>query len=100
MNNYVYVKGTRYRIKLVDSNNYFYGETDFGKRVIYISKNQDTNTLIDTISHELIHVYFYECGLPYYGDSETLVTFLGSIFQDLSKKVVQVQKYYKNKVGN
>lgn len=97
MTNCIYVKGTRYRIKLIKESNEFEGQSDYQKRLITIVKNDNNNELKRAIIHELLHVFFYECGLPFYKNDETLVYFLESISKDLHKKTNQVFKFLKSK---
>lgn len=94
MNNDIYIKGTRYRIKIEKPNQEYLGETDTKKRTITITTENDKKEIEKTIIHELLHAYFYECGLRAYSSNEILIEYLDSIFKDIMKKTKQVNKIF------
>ena len=82
------VKGVTYRVNLVDDidgSSSIVGQTDFVNKVIKIRKSDITS--IDTISHELFHAYFRECGLKDESVDEDLIWWLGYHFEDILKNV-------------
>lgn len=94
------VKGVNYRVKLVDlidNDSKILGQTRHSDKTILIKKSEKDS--VDTIAHELIHAYFYECALSCYNDDETLVSWLGFHFGDLVENVLSVLKYFKNLKG-
>ena len=99
MNNEIYVKGTRYKIKVAKPNGQFLGETDFKKRTITITTQNEGKEITKTIVHELLHAYMYECGLPRYASDEMLIEYLESIFKDITKKTNQASKIF-NQLAN
>lgn len=94
------IKGVGYRVKLVDlidNDSKILGQTKHFDKTILIKKSEKDS--VDTIAHELIHAYFYECALSCYNDDETLVSWLGFHFGDLVENVLSVLKYFKNLKG-
>ena len=81
----ILIKGSKYKIKLIEQNRFVAGETDFLTKTITIVKDNNSEELKMTIIHELLHAYMYECGLKSYCNDETLIIFIKSIFKDLNK---------------
>lgn len=54
----VNIKGTTYRVYKVPENNEFYGQMYPDKKVIHLTNER----LKETIMHELMHCYLFECG--------------------------------------
>ncbi len=92
------VKGVKYRVKLVDlidDDSKFLGQTNHRSKTILIKKSEKDS--VDTIAHELIHAYFYECALSCYNDDETLVRWLGFHFADICDKVADILDKFEQK---
>ena len=74
------VMGQPYNIKLVHD---FDELLDFSglsmiknKDILLLSNYDNFEELKKTLLHELLHAYFFECGLPYYGSDEKLISWL------------------------
>ena len=68
------------------------GECSSIDGTIRINKNNDDYNLDRLILHEIIHAYFYECGLPYYSNDETLVNWIAQNIQDIYSNFEKVKK--------
>lgn len=93
-NHYIEVLGAKYRI-VEDSNlENEYGSCSYYDKKIKINTKEIENEcgskeeyhlLLDEIlRHEIIHAYFYECGLSEYSHDETLVDNLAINFNKLT----------------
>lgn len=90
------VKGVTYSVNLVnniDGDSNTVGQVDFVNKVIKIRKSDITS--IDTISHELFHAYFRECGLKDESVDEDLIWWLGYHFEDILKNVNYIVTKFK-----
>ncbi len=96
----VKIKGSDYKIKFVDYIDHsecIVGRCNSTDKLIYI-KNSETerfSDFIDTLSHELWHAIFNECGLRSRSDDESLVEALGFHTEHILKliyKVISKQK--------
>ena len=77
------ILGADYNISLVENlsdNNA--GETDFVEKTIRIVNDKDED-LEQILRHEIMHAFFYECGLMKYAEDEVLVDFLAMQFDKL-----------------
>ena len=92
--NLVTIKGQDYNIEFFNYETGFLGKTDINKKAIFLDNKLDNYDLKPVIFHELLHAYFYECGLVHYADDEILVNFLDSVFYDLMRdiKIVSTMK--------
>ena len=93
-NEFIVVKGCAYKVIFFDDERSYLGRTDFVVNNIYIYSKLTKRDLEKTIFHELLHAYFYECGLMLYGADETLVTYLDSIYPELGQSMVDIMKMY------
>lgn len=55
---------TIYDVDKIEGKDTYLGETRYEKGIILIEKNSKQN-MIDTVGHELAHVWLYENGHPY-----------------------------------
>ena len=83
----VNVFGTLYKVFLFDYECEYIGLTDKKEKRIYIDCRLKDEILTDTLTHELLHAYFYECGLESYSNDETLVGCLGRWFLSINNNV-------------
>ncbi len=92
----VKIKGTDYFLKIVDR---FEGDNDDYKtyglftkadRLISIKKGEPVLFTADTICHEVVHAFLYECGLIKDCDDEDLVGWIGREFLDIFDVFVSV----------
>lgn len=98
--NKITIKGQLYKVKFIDCDDLFNGLTKIDTKTIIIDNNLNNETLFETVIHELIHAYFFECGLDEYCADEKLVTFLARHFFDLEKSFENIfKKYGLNKGG-
>lgn len=86
------IKGTDYKIVFQDYLCGSLGVTRPVAKEIFIENSDNIDDLKDTIAHELIHAYFYECGLQQYFDDEILVTWLGKHIFKISETVESLIK--------
>lgn len=85
------IKGVTYKLYYISSDCIdYYGFSNTGTKEIFLAENLNKEKLYETIFHELIHCYFYECGLFKYCNDETLVTWLDSHFVEINKKILEV----------
>ena len=89
------VKGTKYNVEFFTDPRNFVGLTETNDKVIKLDITQDTLSLKQTIFHELLHAYFYECGLKKYCSDEILIEFLDSIIFDLMQDLQQLFNFSK-----
>lgn len=70
------------------------GYTDTAKKEIHIFNNKKRKT--ETLAHELIHAFLFECGHDGFCRNETLVHALGRFFEKLfevySKLVLELEE--------
>lgn len=92
------VFGTLYKVYLFDYDCEYAGLTKVKEKRIYIDSRLNEDDLLETLSHELFHAYFFECGLETYCDDEILIKCLGRWFLDINNKVAGL-KYLIDKVG-
>lgn len=90
--NKIKIKGRLYKVKFIDCDNLYNGLTNTETKTIIINNNLNNETLFETVIHELIHSYFFECGLDEYCADEKLVTFLARHFFDLKKSFENIFK--------
>lgn len=86
----IIIKGQEYKIELINENDFYLGKTDYENHTIYITRNLPQASFFEVACHELLHAFFYECGLPTYKNDEILIEFISSIFLDLNKNVNKV----------
>lgn len=84
------IKGQEYKITFFKDSRGFAGLTKTDEKEILIELNPDDKEIQKTIIHELLHAYFYECGLIGYCGDETLVGFLENIYPDLTKSAMEI----------
>ncbi len=94
------IKGVDYRVRpvdLIDNDSKILGQTNHSDKTILIRESEKCS--VDTVVHELLHAYFYECALSCYNNDENLISWLDFHFEELVDKVVSVLKYFKNLKG-
>lgn len=102
MINRVYILGTPYEVKMVNSESMFNkenaGECDRYDKHIYINKDvfegedvtdNKTEYLCQIIRHEAIHAALHEAGLDCYSEDEVLVDALAVLIPKIEKAMVQ-----------
>lgn len=94
------IKGTFYTLNFFEGERDYLGRTDLTNKEILICVSQDNLDIAKTIFHELMHAYFYECGLRDFADNEILVTFLGETFLDVIDNYDTVRENAKQYVKN
>lgn len=93
------IKGQPYTICYVKNLYGSLGLTDTENKFIYVQKIEDIEELQRTIIHELIHAYFYECGLLEYSQSETLAYWFESHFKIINNDFIKIfQNFEPNKI--
>ena len=100
------IKGNEYNIILENNvflsdnkNQILDGECSSINGTIRINKNNDDYNLDRLILHEITHAFFYECGLPYYSNDETLVNWIAQNIQDIYSNFKKVKKEIKNETN-
>ena len=66
MKNYLFIKGRKYKLKVVsviDNDNNIVGMCYRKEHLIKVVKDNNMEESLKTIIHELLHAYIYECGL-------------------------------------
>ncbi len=86
------IKGTYYKIKFQDDLFGSLGITRPILKEILIENTENIDVLKEIIVHELLHAYFYECGLQQYYDDEILVTWLGQHFGEIYNQLEDLIK--------
>ena len=89
------IKNSAWILKFVDKIDDYesLGLTKTIEKQILILKNQPTREIKDTIAHELVHAYHYECGLYLDKDeAEKIATFIGRIFVEMKENFEKVLK--------
>lgn len=82
----VKIMGVLYGIYFInDSSCGYLGETDIIKKTIIINES-DNNNISEAIFHELLHAYFYECGLVDYYKDENLIYWLTFMVEKIVKQ--------------
>lgn len=109
-NNKVNIKGRNYEIIKVDGDLTNNGEkcagvSDSLNKKIYIKIKENTEDVLQTIVHELIHTNFYECGLFDAWEDEDIPRYFEVQFLPILKqflKIIKVifpnKKYEANKI--
>lgn len=90
--NSVNVLGTKYNINYFDYLTGYLGSTDTDKKIIDIDNTLNKNEFKRTILHELLHAYFYECGLERYSGDEFLIHWLDRFIPIIMQKVNKIKK--------
>lgn len=93
---YIDIKGNYYSINFFTDERDYLGRTDFKNKEILVYINQCDLEIAKTIHHELMHAYFYECGLLDFAHNEILVTFLGETFLEILDNQGAIEDYAKN----
>lgn len=95
---YVYIKGTRYKIELVDKL-YCPVIPDIKKRVILFDKKLNMEEFSIYANSVLVYIYAYELGLTYYQDKNFLHNLI-KINCELPFKSNQIIEIIKSNKGN
>lgn len=85
------IKGQKYKVFKAPNNKDYYGQTNTEKRTIEITQER----IEETIAHELLHSYFFECGLYQYEGDELLHEVFGHNASELLKNYNIILKAYK-----
>ena len=89
------IKGTTYRVYKVPENDDFYGQMHPDKKVIHLTNER----LKETIMHELMHCYLFECGHDELYNNENLQIVFSRFALALFKNYSIILKAY-NKLKN
>ena len=84
------VFGVCYTLCLFDYECEYFGYTDCDKKYILIDCNLEYKKLVEVLTHELLHAYFFECGLECYSSDETLIRCLGCWFLNINNLVADL----------
>lgn len=101
----VKIKGENYNIKLVskidsDDVNRVVGQCKKVDKKILLTKDDDMRYTAETIIHELMHAFLYECGLVKESSDEEMVDWFERQFIDIFDTFVKVFEYmYPEKHG-
>lgn len=87
----VYIKGALHTVFRVGSNSKYYGRISNIKKEIELTDDQ----LEETILHELMHAYFFECGATKYCNDENLHTIIGRCAIEIIKNYHKILKAFK-----
>ena len=90
----IIIKGCPYKIIFFDEDCDYLGLTSTRNKTIRIHNGLVKRDLERIILHELLHAYFFECGLQEYCADETLVNYFDSIYHDLSQNLNNVVKMH------
>ena len=93
--NEITIKGKNYFVEFFKDNRSYVGESDITNNIIKVDKTLNNLDLQKCIFHELLHVYFYECGLIEFSENELLITFLDSIYFDLLASIENILNFFK-----
>lgn len=74
------IMGTKYDVALIPDNADYWGECDGHERLILLTK--DKYVKYETIAHELLHAYLYQCGLDELAGNEVLHHAFGRFFEE------------------
>lgn len=92
---YIIIKGVKYNINFYSDVRSYVGMTDTKKKEIIIFINQNEIDFFKTIIHELLHAYFYECGLCRFSDDEQLIEWLEFTFLDIYSDFSRIVEFIK-----
>jgi len=84
------IKGQEYQVEFKDYLPNCCGLSDSAKKEIFIENNSNSEELKKRIVHELLHAYFYECGLNVYNSDETLINWIDHHFLELNDKLNKI----------
>lgn len=93
--NYLIIKGTKYTLEFFKESRNYSGETNFIEKTVSVEALQSKYELKKIIYHELLHAYFYECGLIQYAKDETLVYFLENMLFEILDNLDLATEIYK-----
>lgn len=83
-NKTINIKGVDYNFEFRDYLGDASGVTRCISKKIIIVNDENIDELKKTIFHELLHAFFFECGLMQYFEDEILVTWLDRHFVEIS----------------
>lgn len=94
----VNVKGRKISVRSVDyiksdDENEIVGQFNKEKELIEILKNKPVKFTCETVIHELVHAFLYECGLVSLGDNEEVVVWFERNFLEIFDAFVDVFEY-------
>lgn len=84
------ILGTDYQVLLAPINDDYWGETDTKLKKILFTKDKHMKN--ETIAHELLHAYLYQCGLDNLCSDEVLHHSFGRFFEEFLKNYKIIQK--------
>ena len=98
MKNIVNIKGRDYKIikttkDITSKGELCDGVSDSLNKTIYIKLQDNTEYVLQTIIHELIHANYFECGLYGEMDSEQLPRWFEVQFFQIVKQFLKIAKY-------
>ena len=98
------IKGREYKfevVELIDNGNVA-GLCRSKVKELYITKDKQIEETCKTITHELIHAYMHECGLPNWSGDEELVEWISNqfieILRDLTTLLGETYSKYKKRL--
>ena len=91
----VNIKGTSYLVKFVDKieedgESVVVGQCYKEDKKILILKGERVNSTAETIVHELLHAFFYECGLVSESSNEDAIRWIERNYFDIFKAFLKI----------
>lgn len=98
------IKGEPYRVTVCDkverSGELCAGVCDVETKELLYDRNLGEHDIGRVIRHELVHAWFYECGLTEYYANETLVDWIASQMSRIEETAKAVEEGYRKVVDN
>lgn len=98
------IKGEPYRVTVCDKvergGELCAGVCDVETKELLYDRNLGEHDIGRVIRHELIHAWFYECGLIEYYGNETLVDWIASQISRIEETAKAVEEGYRKSVDN
>lgn len=98
------IKGEPYRVTVCDkverNGELCAGVCDVEAKELLYDKGLGEHDIGRVIRHELIHAWFYECGLTEYYSNETLVDWIASQMSRIEETAKAVEEGYRKVVDN
>ena len=89
---------TVYDVDTIEGKKTYVGETEYSKGIIQIEKGTKQN-MIDTLRHELAHVWLYENGHPYQAGGCFTYEDLCEYISFSNKSIYEITQEYLKKKG-
>lgn len=98
------IKGESYKVTVCDkverNGELCAGVCDVETKELLYAKSLGEHDIGRVIRHELVHAWFYECGLTEYYSNETLVDWMASQMSKIEETAKAVEEGYRKVVDN